>query len=169
MNTPDIEPMTKPQRGVSHTWTITQGGGGMWAFRVFGDGELVAELPPLTSEDCATLAEDLAEVGRLAPMAAPDLGTLTQAVEALFARVGEDFRTAYVDLPGEQAFAVVFCNGRMKREGEAPDPAPYSISDFVTAVACVFPDHSRQRLHWRVRPEKTEFGDVRFRIAATTI
>lgn len=86
-------------------------------------------------------------------ISAAQLAALNTSVEAMFAECGQDITT--MQTPGGST-CVVFANGGIKLEGEPPiEPSdePTMIADALKAIRAFWPDHSRMRMHWRVRPE----------------
>jgi hypothetical protein len=106
-----------------------------------------------------------------------------RVLESLFAGVGSDFSTAYIDDGSEvRNWAVAFANGGLKTEGERPLPwtasplSPLLELEFMrVAIATVeavlrhFPNHAAQTLRWRCRPKiSISGGAIQFylRVAA---
>lgn len=100
----------------------------------------------------------------------PELGLLELAVEEMFDRVcAPDMTTAYIEFGNERATAVAFANGQLKLQGEPAQQRGWTVTDFQAAIACAFPQHREQRLHWRCRPHAEEDGGAYLRIAASSL
>lgn len=84
-----------------------------------------------------------------------DLEAFEAAIEALFAEVGPDSASAYVDTPeGHRATHVVFANGALKVEGAHPQRLRESApADTLDAIRNQWPNHADLRMYWRVRPQ----------------